>query len=403
MDNSSEGEIRDAARPEPGALKALQDPIAEWRQLEALRLVAGGLAHDLNNYVTIIGHTAELAEMMNDHARHLRAWEQVRTLCERARMTVGRIQALSRQASGRQQRLDLGELTLASIRLLRASVPSGVKLTGKIEVDACSILGNANQIQEFFIHVVHAAATALPITGGEIDIRLVFTAKQGGGAAGGGAPMPACCSWFRIRGTPLTPGLWAGLRETPADGASAPAGGVGELAARLRALLAAHGARVREGDEPSQIGIEWPICDAVADPAGARGLPAADQAQELRGWQVAVVEDEPRELDLLRDVLHARGARVSAFAAARDFLRWIEGGPPPDLLIVDQVLDELSGEVLAERMHEVSPGTPVLLIGALLQAGTPAWAGGRPLRTLPKPFAFADLFAALKTLPVGTR
>jgi DNA-binding response OmpR family regulator len=168
-------------------------------------------------------------------------------------------------------------------------------------------------------------------------------------------------------------------------------------------LLAAHGARVRSDGGEYKLGIEWPVCPAGQPGAGSRGLLMTDQPRELAGWHIAVVEDEPRELDLLRDVLHARGAKVSAFGAAGDFLRWAGGGPAPDLLIVDQVLDELSGEVLAGRMHELSPGTPVLLIGARLQAGAPEWAAGRPLRTLPKPFAFADLFAALKALPKCSR
>lgn len=388
--------------PEPQRVSNNQaERRTEWRQMEALGLVAGGLAHDLNNHVTIIGHTAELAEMMNDPERHMRAWAQVRALCERARFTIDRIQAFSRRASGLQQKLDLVELMDVSIRLLRASVPSGVSLKGVNEAGSFPVLGNANQVQEIFIHLVHSAASALPASGGAITIKLVPPAASVAEGETGG--VRHCCSWFGVEGAAGTPGLWERLRAQGGGGVDSIAAGDIELAERALVLLAAHGAKVRSDGGEGVLGIEWPVCPAGQSGVGSRGLLMTDQPRELAGWHVAVVEDEPRELDLLRDVLHARGAKVSAFGAAGDFLRWAGGGPAPDLLIVDQVLDELSGEVLAERMHALSPETPVLLIGARLQAGAPEWASGRPLRTLPKPFAFADLFAALKALPKRNR
>lgn len=366
-----------------------------------MALVAGGLAHDLNNHITIIGHAAEMAEIVNQPERHLQAWRQVLGLCARARATIDRIHAFSREASGRQQRLDLAEITAESIRLVRASLPSKITLAsgGDVEAGVCAILANANQVQESLIHLVYAAVAEFPEKGGLIEIGL-YCAKAGErDGADSKADDRYVCGWrFSAKGMARVPALW---RDLGAAAVSSSVDAHDEDAGsrdRMRGLLTAHGVRASLAADGLMIGIEWPRCPPSVE--RVREATSAGHERELVGWHVAVVEDEADELDLLRDVLQARGARVSAFGAAEDFLRWLRGGPAPDLLVVDQVLDEHSGELLAERLHAVSPDTPVLLIGGRLQAGSPAWVQGRPLRTLPKPFAFAEFFAALETLSV---
>lgn len=378
--------------------------LAEWRQLQALGLVASGLAHDLNNQVTMIGHTAELAGILGDASRHPEFFLQIQQLCERARHTIERIQAFSREATGRQSPIDLGEVTAAGIRLLRASVHSHLRLVFSAEPGEFNIEGNANQIQEILIHLVRAAEPG----GGTLELALRHGVSRAGGGDGGtdvngetGGDAPGAPAWwFRLPGG-AAPDFWRRLMEGDFSPAGSEAEEVQQLAGRIHALLAVHGCFWRkQGDF---FCLEWGNGSAGRAP-GVAPIPAAHApavgGAELRGLHVAVVEDEPRELDALREALQRRGARVSAFGAAADFMRWLPGGAPPDLLVVDQVLGDHSGEDVAARLLADAPGTPVLMIGGCIDKTATTIAGHR-VRTLAKPFVLEELVAILQAMTPG--
>lgn len=374
--------------------------LAEWRQLEALGLVAAGLAHELNNQITMIAHSVELAEMLDEPKRYREACVQVQALIERSRHTVERIQAFGREASGRKTRLDLAELTLATLRMLRASVPPEIRLNGTGSTSGCPMLANTNQVQEILIHLVRAAVAELPAGGGVVELELVLEPRAK--ATDPGKVMSSAKgerAWWRLRATGVerTPGLWSCLSrkaavETDDDGgANVGSSDAETLAGRLRELLREQGGQVRSLTEDACLDIEWALLTEAGDEREGAGREDGESALVLAGLHLVVVEDEPRELDLLREVLTAHGAKVSAFLAAGDFLRWLPGGAPPDALIVDEILEGQGGEELIARFRGVAPGAPALLIGGRLKTGTRTGADGCKSRVLGKPFAVAKL------------
>ncbi len=361
--------------------------LAEWLQIQAMSLIAGGLAHDLNNQVTTIGHTAELAVMLDDPSRNPQFFGQVQQLCERSRFTIERIQDFSRANTGRQADIDLAEITAVAVRWLRAAVETQLHLVFLAGSGKFPVRGNANQIQEVLIHLIRAAEAELSAESGSVELTM-----KGGGEVSCASSATSAVWCFRMPGR-VQPELWRRLIEADFSHSKAGWEELYQLATRIHSVLVAHGCHWScQGDV---ICLEWRGAPVAIE--SETQCPAVDPKakRDLGGLHIAVVVDDPFELEVLREILQKQGARVSAFRSAVDFLRWLPGGRVPDLLVVDQVLEALSGEEVARQLLNQAPGVPVLMTGGCIETGSLEIAGARCIRTLSKPFVAEELMHVL--------
>jgi two-component system response regulator AtoC len=80
-------------------------------------------------------------------------------------------------------------------------------------------------------------------------------------------------------------------------------------------------------------------------------------------FRVLVVDDDPASRELLARILGARGYDVVSLADGKDALESL-GRAPADLVVSDIRMAEVDGYVLAERMREKAPDTPIILVTA---------------------------------------
>jgi DNA-binding response OmpR family regulator len=115
--------------------------------------------------------------------------------------------------------------------------------------------------------------------------------------------------------------------------------------------------------------------------------------------QVLVVEDEYLIRFLICDLLEDAGFRCAEAGDAEAALALLDGGLcRPDILVTDFNLGPgMDGKALAREVLRRLPGLPVAYV-----TGNPECFEDRPLgvreRLVPKPFASADLVAALRGL-----
>jgi CheY-like chemotaxis protein len=115
---------------------------------------------------------------------------------------------------------------------------------------------------------------------------------------------------------------------------------------------------------------------------------------------ILVVEDDPMIATLLTRTLTAAGHQVLAATRPSTAIERFQSATDPiDLLISDVVMPEMSGPVLAKMLENLSPGLLVLFI-----SGYPAGElelGAGDVSFLPKPFAPADVIAAVERITQG--
>jgi CheY-like chemotaxis protein len=127
--------------------------------------------------------------------------------------------------------------------------------------------------------------------------------------------------------------------------------------------------------------------------------PGLDARTCSRGNErILLVEDDDQVRALARRVLEQHGYRVLEAAEAEAALRVAEEAPGPvHLLLTDVVLPRMSGFELAERLAGQLPSAAVLFVSAYREHPSLEARGlPRGARLLPKPFAPAELAAAVR-------
>lgn len=139
--------------------------------------------------------------------------------------------------------------------------------------------------------------------------------------------------------------------------------GTGLGLATVYGIVKQSGGHIRVESQPglgTTFEIYLPVCEAPSDQVGA----APRQSVSARcGATVLVVEDEPAVRALAVAALSGAGYRVLEASGPAEALAVCARQPaPPDLLLTDLVMPEMSGQALAQRVLDLSPETRLLFM-----------------------------------------
>jgi DNA-binding NtrC family response regulator len=113
--------------------------------------------------------------------------------------------------------------------------------------------------------------------------------------------------------------------------------------------------------------------------------------------RILVVDDEPDMLRYLRTLLEVDSYSVETVSSGREALERMQKEPLPSLVILDLVMPDLDGLQTLERIHEMRPGTKVVMLSCVSDPRTVVKAirlGAQDY--LPKPFHKAELDAVIQ-------
>ena len=115
----------------------------------------------------------------------------------------------------------------------------------------------------------------------------------------------------------------------------------------------------------------------------------------LRTFIIAVVDDDPRPLEALRDLLESAGYSVRSFGSAGLFLEDEAALLESDCLIADIGMPVIDGFELENLVKQARPQLPVILISGRHEIGDQQRAIAQGNRFFRKPFDGQALLAAI--------
>ncbi len=173
--------------------EALHRQLFQARKMESIGTLAGGIAHEFNNILGIILGNAQLAmlDLPEENPARSRI-NEIQTACLRAKEVVLELLSFSRQTKQGKQLLNPAKLVNDTVRLLRASIPSSIKILCQNDESIQPINANATQIQQLIINLCNNAVRAMEPGGGTLTIcletadahDLKMPELEGGSAAG---------------------------------------------------------------------------------------------------------------------------------------------------------------------------------------------------------------------------
>ena len=376
-------------------------------RLESLGRLAGGVAHDFNNILTVIltfeNVVAEsLAELIT--ADRLEAGtggailddlKRIRSGGERLKGLTAQLQAFGSRRVIKLSALDLNRAVTEHNDLIAPTLGVGVRVVTDLDPALLSVLAEPTNVAQILLNLTVNASHAMP-GGGTITVatRNVDPGEHHGHAG----PRSERYARLTVRDTGhgMTPEILQRAIE-PFFTTKPQGQGTGFGLATVYGIVNQLGGSLGIESAPGRgtlVTIELPTTDEPVETSPASATPAA-------GTQtILVAEDEDGIRDVVARRLSRTGYQVLTAADGSAALRVADQHHGPiHLLLSDVMMPGLRGDELAARLHEQRPEMKVLFMSGY--AGALMSADGvliPDVTVLPKPFTTPELLTAVQTM-----
>jgi len=150
--------------------KVLEDQFRQAQKMEAVGRLAGGIAHDVNNVLSVIPSYAEMigGDLMPDEP--IRAdIEEIRTAALRATALTRQLLAFSRQQVLDAKVLDMNQSVAAMEKMLGRLLGADIELTLLPAIGLWNVKADPGQIEQILMNLAVNARDAMP-QGGKLAI-----------------------------------------------------------------------------------------------------------------------------------------------------------------------------------------------------------------------------------------
>jgi PAS domain S-box-containing protein len=350
-------------------------PVESKRQGDRLKTIGslvGGIAHDFNNILTPIYGYANLA--LDDVSKADRNYERLIRIAKGANLAkrlVRQILDFGQGADDEKSNVQLANLLAESVTLLRNSVPEGFEIIADISPQCSPILANQIQISQLLEKLFDESILRSHLLGGSIHISLdevVFAEED-----------DLTITPENTIGNEIVPGSYA--RLTVRDN------GDFSYTGPLRDLLDPIS---KNGSPDERIGLGTKlgmatIYDIVVGHKGTLEIKTDDgftvvvfiptsKAQDIietkmilskaaDTQRILIVDDSEENAEVTTESLEALGYSVEAFTDAKEALEFANVSIDDfDVVITDQAMPKMTGDVFAGEIKKLRPQIPIILM-----------------------------------------
>ncbi len=351
-------ELKRAAREKEN----LEGQLRQALKMEAIGTLAGGIAHDFNNILAAIVGYAELAKNeLPAESRAGKSLEEVLKASGRARDLVLQILTFSRKSDRNRAHLQFYLLVRETIKLLRASIPSTIKIQQDIDPHSGTILADPTQIHQVLMNLCTNAAQAMDENGGVLFVGLDCLELKEKDLKEEADLRPGLYVRLTVKDT------GCGIDQVIKDRIFDPyfttkevGKGSGMGLSVVHGIVKSHDGMVTVASKPNQgttFKVYFPRVEEEIQPEPAGPAPLLTGAE-----RILFVDDEKDLADATGGILTYLGYQVTAKTSSLEALALFRSQPDAfDLVITDQTMPDMTGMQLAEELLGIRPDLPIIL------------------------------------------
>ena len=366
------------------------------RRIESLGVLAGGIAHEFNNLLTVIGGRIQLLlDRLSADEPACRDLHLIQRSAQRAAALTQQLLAFGRRQILQPRLVDLNEFVQELS--LAAAVDRRIEVTFRLEEPLRRIHVDPGQLKRAIIHLVEHACEAMPAGGRLIvesanaDLDEAFVHAHPGASAG-----PHVRLTIRDSGAGLDEATQSRLFE-PFFTAKRGVQGSGLSLPAVYGITAQHGGYIAVESERHR-GTAFLMYLPVADAGAPAGGTATTGPEGARGTETILLVERDRDVCLLlRDVLEPHGYRVLEASDVREAQAGVLARSEPIHLVLVTSPTAGGASTLPPEVVEARPNLKVLYVSASAAAGTGA-ADTPGTGHLQKPFTVLSLLAKVRQL-----
>ncbi len=339
----------------------LEEQLRQSQKMEAVGRLAGGVAHDFNNVLSVILSNAEmlLADMKPDDPMH-EDIEEIKKAGLRAADLTRQLLMFSRQQVLAPKVLDLNDVLTSMDKMLQRILGADIDLLSIPTRPLGRVRADPSSVAQVILNLVVNARDAMP-TGGKLTMETanVVLDEVYAQAHLGAAPGPHVMLAVTDTGTGIDKSIVAHIFE-PFFTTKESGKGTGLGLSTVFGVVRQSGGSVwvySEVGKGTTFKIYLPRVDAAVEVARETQPPAS-----LRGSEtILLVEDDDQVRLVAHSILSRSGYHViEARNAGEALLHSEEHAGTIDLLLSDVVMPRMSGPALAKRLASARPYMKVL-------------------------------------------
>jgi two-component system, cell cycle sensor histidine kinase and response regulator CckA len=340
--------------------KQAAEILRQSQKMEEVGRLVGGVVHDFNNLLTVIGGHADLVLMSMDPMDPRRSSiEEIRKAEGRAAALARQLLALSRRHPVSPELLDLGSVVGNLGKMLGRLISEDIELVTFPQTGLGHVFADAGQIEQVIINLVVNARDAMP-TGGRLVIETGVCDVHEPLARSLVPPGRYITLAVSDTGCGMDAATQSRIFE-PFFTTKEPGKGTGLGLATVQEIVHERQGYIEVESEVGK-GTTFRIYFPRTELAAAACLAPAAAAGARHGSEtILVVEDEDNVRAMARQLLGAYGYQVLESASGEEALRLVEQHTGPvDLLLTDVVMPRMNGHDLGEMLRSRHPGLKLL-------------------------------------------
>lgn len=342
--------------------KKLENQLFQSRKLESIGGLAGGIAHEFNNILSIIiGNNELIMAKLPDSSLFGKNCEEIRLAGLRARDIVKHLLTFSRQDDSIKKPLNIVSVVTESLRLIRSTTPTNIEIRDTLCPNCLPILGDATQINQILINLCSNAIDALPISGGIIDIELCNSDSNQQNDVSAHTLAMGKYIKLRVRDN------GSGISQTILDRIFEPyfttkdvGKGSGIGLAVVHGIVENHGGSIVCESKKNQGTIFTVVIPAYEGPVEQESY--QNDMPSGNGERILYVDDEPSIAELGRLHLESLGYDAYSTTDPEEALEIIKAEPNRfNLVVSDMAMPNMPGDQLIAEILSINSEIPTMI------------------------------------------
>ncbi|MDR3701657.1 MAG: PAS domain S-box protein [Candidatus Sulfopaludibacter sp.] len=369
--------------------KQLEDQLMHAQKMEAVGRLAGGVAHDFNNMLTVIsGYNRMILDELSP-LDPLRGYaEEILKAADRAGALTNQLLAFSRRQIMKPRVINVNAVIEQTEKMLRRLIGEDIQLEFGLKQESGNIRADPGHVEQAIMNLAVNARDAMPL-GGRLTLETANTQLDENYAKTHMGVVPGEFVMIAVSDTGI--GMDAETKRRifePFFTTKEKGKGTGLGLATVYGIVKQAGGDIWVYSEPGRgttFKLYFPrVTEAITD------APAAErESPQGRNETILVVEDEKAVRDLTVRMLQRLGYSVLIASGGAEAIE-ISGSHPQRiaLLLTDVVMPNMSGRQLADVLTVTRPDMKVIYLSGytentvihhgVLDAG---------IEFLPKPFS----------------
>jgi len=377
--------------------KGLEEQFLRAQRLENIGMLAGGIAHDLNNVLSPILMSCELLQELVQDEQIRETVEMIKCSAERGADLVKQVLSFARGVEGERLIVQPQHLIREMVDIVRKTFPKSICLHSDLPNRLWTLSADPTQLHQVLLNLCINARDAMP-DGGDLTLSAENTELDANCASVSPNAKPG--NYVLIKVTDSGCGIPAEMQDkifAPFFTTKEAGHGTGLGLSTSLGIVKSHGGFVKLHSEPGA-GSTF----EVWLPAQSGPMPSAPRIEEIhclrgQGQRILVADDEAAVRTLTKQTLEAYGYSVlTATNGAEAVALYARYKDEIEAVITDAMMPVMDGLALIRALKVIRPSVRVIACSGspneefqskILEAGAK--------RFLPKPYTVETIITSL--------